>query len=78
MTEGHFYDKTGNRTKRLYNGTKELYQYDKCNRLTAHTKGGVTSQYEYEKGGTYALSKWRPSAAIYKLIAMMQKGCAMK
>lgn len=51
MTEGHFYDKAGNRTKRLYNGTKELYQYDKCNRLTAHTKGGVTSQYEYDNVG---------------------------
>ena len=34
-----------------YNGVEELYQYDKRNRLTAHTKGGVTSQYEYDNAG---------------------------
>ena len=44
MTEGHFYDKAGNRTKRLYNGTKELYQYDKCNRLTALGNCETSSQ----------------------------------
>ena len=33
-TEELFYDKAGNRTKRLYNGAEELYQYDKRNRLT--------------------------------------------
>ncbi len=50
-TEELFYNKAGNRTKRLYNGIEELYQYDKRNRLTAHTKGGVTSQYEYDNAG---------------------------
>ncbi|MCX4378506.1 MAG: HNH endonuclease [Lachnospiraceae bacterium] len=28
-----------------------MYQYDRRNRLTAHTKGGVTSQYEYDNAG---------------------------
>ena len=50
-TETLFYDKAGNRTKRLYNGIEELYQYDKRNRLTAYTKGTVTSQYAYDKAG---------------------------
>ena len=50
-TEELFYDKAGNRTRRLCNGAEELYQYDKRNRLTAHTKGGVTSQYEYDNAG---------------------------
>ncbi|MDE7275033.1 MAG: hypothetical protein K2N95_18640 [Lachnospiraceae bacterium] len=50
-TEEPFYDKAGNRTRRLYNGAEELHQYDKRNRLTAHTKGGVTSQYEYDNAG---------------------------
>ena len=50
-TEELFYDRAGNRTKRLYNGAEELYQYDERNRLMAHTKGGVTSQYEYDNAG---------------------------
>jgi len=50
-TEELFYDKTGNGTKRLYNGAEELYQYDKRNRLATYTKGGVSTQYEYDNVG---------------------------
>lgn len=54
-TEEIFYDKSGNRIRRLYNGAEELYQYGKCNRLTAHTKGGVTLQWDRKMIGKYLI-----------------------
>lgn len=49
--EGLFYDKAGNRTKRVCNGMEELYRYDKRNRLTAYTRGGVTTEFDYDRAG---------------------------
>ena len=43
-----FYDKAGNRTKRVMNGMEELYRYDKRNRLTEYTKGGAAHAFSYD------------------------------
>ena len=50
-TEELFYDKAGNRTRRIASGVEELYQYDPRNRLTAYTKGGVTTMFQYDRAG---------------------------
>ena len=50
-TEELFYDKAGNRTRRIASGVEELYQYDPRNRLTAFTKGGVTTMFQYDHAG---------------------------
>lgn len=49
--ENHAYDKAGNRTKRVCNGMEELYRYDKRNRITTYTKGGVDTEFEYDNAG---------------------------
>ena len=46
-----FYDRAGNRTRRICGGEEELYRYDSRNRLTAHTKGGVTREFKYDNAG---------------------------
>ena len=46
-----FYDKAGNRTKRVMNGMEELYRYDKRNRLTEYTKGGTAHAFSYDNAG---------------------------
>ena len=57
MTEypGHkeelFYDKAGNRAKRLVNGREELYRYDKRNRLTERVMNGETERFAYDNAG---------------------------
>ena len=50
-TEELFYDKAGNRTRRIASGVEELYQYDPRNRLTAYTKSGVTTMFQYDHAG---------------------------
>ena len=50
-TEELFYDKAGNRTRRIAQGVEELYQYDPRNRLTAYTKGGITTMFQYDRAG---------------------------
>ena len=50
-TEELFYDRAGNRTRRIASGVEELYQYDPRNRLTAYTKGGVTTMFQYDHAG---------------------------
>ena len=50
-TEELFYDKAGNRTKRIAQGVEELYQYDPRNRLTAYTKNGATTLFRYDHAG---------------------------
>ncbi|MBO5508267.1 MAG: RHS repeat-associated core domain-containing protein, partial [Bacteroides sp.] len=50
-TEELYYDKAGNRIRRMAKGVEELYQYDPGNRLTGYTKGGVTTQFTYDKAG---------------------------
>lgn len=60
------YIKGRHRIKQLYNGIEEFCQYDKRNTLTAYTKEGVTSQYEYDNAGNllkddkarYAYDAW--------------------
>ena len=46
-----FYDRAGNRTRRVQNGEEELYRYNSWNCLTEHTKGGVTKEYKYDNAG---------------------------
>ena len=50
-TEELFYDKAGNRTKRIAQGVEEFYQYDPRNRLTAYTKNGATTLFRYDHAG---------------------------
>ena len=50
-SEALFYDKAGNRARRLVGGEEELYQYDPCNRLMALTRGGVTTPFQYDNAG---------------------------
>ena len=46
-----FYDRAGNRTRRIAKGVEERYQYDPRNRLTAYTKNGVTTPFQYDNAG---------------------------
>jgi len=39
VSEELFYDRAGNRIRRLHNGVEELYSYDAGNHLTEYTKG---------------------------------------
>ena len=50
-SEELFYDKAGNRARRLVGGEEELYQYDPRNRLMALTRGGVTAPFQYDNAG---------------------------
>ena len=50
-SEELFYDKAGNRARRLVGGEEELYQYDPRNRLMALTRGGVTQPFQYNRAG---------------------------
>lgn len=50
-TEELFYNKAGNRNRRIAQGVEELYQYDPRNRLMALTKGGVTTPFHYDNAG---------------------------
>ena len=50
-TEELYYDKAGNRTKRITKGIEELYKYDPRNRLTEYTKGGVKTNFIYDNAG---------------------------
>ena len=47
-SEELFYDRAGNRARRLVGGEEELYQYDLRNRLMALTRGGVTTPFQYD------------------------------
>ncbi|MCH5345429.1 MAG: hypothetical protein J1E64_15520 [Acetatifactor sp.] len=40
-TEELYYDKAGNRSRRVAGGVEEIYRYDSLNRLTECTKGGT-------------------------------------
>ena len=46
-----FYDKAGNRTRRIVAGSEELYSYDARNRLTQFTKDGQTTAFEWDNAG---------------------------
>ena len=50
-SEELFYDRAGNRARRLVGGEEELYQYDPRNRLMALTRGGVTAPFQYDNAG---------------------------
>ena len=50
-SEELFYDRAGNRTRRLVAGEEELYRYDPRNRLMAYTKNGVTTMFQYDNAG---------------------------
>lgn len=50
-TEELFYDRAGNRTRRLVNGREELYHYDKRNRLTERIIDGETERFAYDNAG---------------------------
>ena len=50
-TEELFYDRAGNRTRRIAKGVEELYQYDPRNCLTVYTKNGVTTPFQYDNAG---------------------------
>ena len=50
-SEELFYDKAGNRARRLVGGEEELYQYDPRNRLMALTRGGMTAPFQYDNAG---------------------------
>ena len=50
-SEELFYDKAGNRARRLLDGEEELYQYDPRNRLMSLTRGGVTTPFQYDRAG---------------------------
>ena len=50
-SEELFYDKAGNRSRRLLDGEEELYQYDPRNRLMTLTRGGVTTPFQYDRAG---------------------------
>ena len=46
-----FYDKAGNRTRRIVAGSEELYSYDARNRLTQFTKDGQATAFEWDNAG---------------------------
>ncbi|MDE6357867.1 MAG: RHS repeat protein [Eubacteriales bacterium] len=46
-----FYDKAGNRARRIVNGSEEIYSYDAKNRLTQFTKNGTTTSFEWDNAG---------------------------
>ena len=50
-SEELFYDKAGNRSRRLLDGEEELYQYDPRNRLMSLTRGGMTTPFQYDNAG---------------------------
>ena len=50
-TETLFYDRAGNRTRRVAGGVEERYYYDKRNRLTAQEKNGVHTEFWYDAAG---------------------------
>ncbi|MDE6357797.1 MAG: hypothetical protein K2L15_04300, partial [Eubacteriales bacterium] len=46
-----FYDKAGNRARRIVNGSEELYNYDNRNRLTQFTKDNKTTDFKWDNAG---------------------------
>ena len=46
-----FYDRAGNRIRRVAGGVEERYYYDKRNRLTVHEKNGVHTEFQYDAAG---------------------------
>ncbi len=50
-TEGLYYDRAGNRRRRVSAGVEESYKYDPANHLTEYTKGGVKTTYTYDNAG---------------------------
>ena len=50
-TEELFYDRSGNRSRKMAKRVEELYQYDPGNRLTEYVKGGMRAKYEYDNAG---------------------------
>ena len=50
-TEELYYDRAGNRSRRVANGLEKLYQYDPRNRLTEYTRGGMCTTFEYDDAG---------------------------
>lgn len=51
LTEELFYDKAGNRTRRVAHGVEEQYAYDPRNRLVSHSKDGIITPYRYDHAG---------------------------
>ena len=50
-TEELYYDKAGNRSRRIAGGVEEEYRYDPANHLTEYTKGGTTTTFTYDNAG---------------------------
>lgn len=51
LTEEPFYDKTGNRTRRVAQGVEEQYVYDPRNRLISHSRDGIITPFRYDHAG---------------------------
>ena len=77
-TEELYYDRAGNRRRRVLAGVEESYKYDPANHLTEYTKGGVKTTYTYDNAGNLTADdraatlticstgqrRWRPSTAM--------------
>ncbi len=50
-TEELYYDRAGNRRRRVSAGVEESYEYDPANHLTEYTKGGVKTTFTYDNAG---------------------------
>ena len=50
-TEELYYDRAGNRRRRVSAGVEESYKYDPANHLTEYTKGGVKTTFTYDNAG---------------------------
>lgn len=46
-----FYDKAGNRLRRICREVEECYEYDRRNRLITYTKGGESNHFGYDRAG---------------------------
>ncbi len=46
-----FYDKAGNRTKQIFNGKEQLYNYDNRNRLVSFIKDDKTTYFKWDNCG---------------------------
>ena len=50
-TEELYYDRAGNRRRRVSARVEESYKYDPANHLTEYTKGGVKTTFTYDNAG---------------------------
>lgn len=70
-TEELYYDRAGNRRRRVSAGVEESYKYDPANHLTEYTKGGVKTTYTYDNAGN--LTADDRACYTYDLFNRMEK-----